>query len=49
MAVFKTAIEKSPKKGIDIIIANAGIYGPDILAGTHPVDSHESEFNKICL
>ncbi|RDL30985.1 Uncharacterized protein BP5553_09774 [Venustampulla echinocandica] len=33
VAVFKTAIEHSPKHGIDIVIANAGVYGPDILEG----------------
>lgn len=32
--VFRVAKEKSPSGGIDIVIANAGIYGPDTLDGT---------------
>lgn len=33
--VFKVAREKSPNGRIDIVIANAGIYGPDVLEGLH--------------
>ena len=31
--VFQAARERSPNGGIDIVIANAGIYGPDVLEG----------------
>lgn len=31
--LFKVAKEKSPNGGIDVVIANAGIYGPDTLDG----------------
>ncbi|RDL29816.1 uncharacterized protein BP5553_10681 [Venustampulla echinocandica] len=33
VAMFETAIAKSPTHKIDIVIANAGVYGPDILDG----------------
>lgn len=29
LALFKLAISKSPRKSIDIVVANAGISGPD--------------------
>lgn len=31
--VFKIAKEKAPNGKIDVVIANAGIYGPDALDG----------------
>lgn len=31
--LFKFAKAKSPSGGIDVVIANAGVYGPDILDG----------------
>jgi len=31
--VFKTAKERAPNGRIDVVIANAGIYGPDSLDG----------------
>ncbi|KAL2827252.1 putative short chain dehydrogenase/ reductase [Aspergillus pseudoustus] len=33
VTVFETARARSPNGGIDIVIANAGIYGPDALDG----------------
>lgn len=33
VSVFKVAKEKSPNGRIDVVIANAGIYGPDALDG----------------
>lgn len=33
VSVFETARKLSPNGGIDIVIANAGIYGPDTLDG----------------
>ena len=31
LAVFKSAVAQSPNKGVDVVVANAGISGPDVL------------------
>jgi len=37
--LFKTAIERSPSKGVDIVLANAGISGQDSFSGDEIDDS----------
>ncbi|KAL2844101.1 hypothetical protein BJY01DRAFT_248345 [Aspergillus pseudoustus] len=33
VAVFQSAVQRSPSKKIDIVVANAGIAGPDVISG----------------
>jgi len=38
LALFKSAVARSPNKGVDVVIANAGISGPDALFAIEGID-----------